>query len=136
MFRLVLFDFDGTLADSLSHAQTLFNAMALRYGMKPIEDWDAERRQGAMEFVRNHRVPLLRLPFLLREYFRKQREIIDEVRLFDGLEQVLPAMARTCRLGVVSSNHPHNIRLCLEGNGVADLFESVIGIGQIGRAHV
>jgi phosphoglycolate phosphatase len=131
VFRLVLFDFDGTLADTLGHWLAAFNELAPRYGMKPVDDWQTARRQGSMEFLRNHNVSLLRLPFLLREFFKLQRSVMDDIRLFEGLETVLPALARVSRLGVVSSNHPQNIRMFLETNGVADLFESVIGIGRI-----
>ena len=41
-YRLVLFDFDGTLADTLPWFQSVFHVVGQKYGFRKLEEADYE----------------------------------------------------------------------------------------------
>ncbi len=137
-YRLLVWDFDGTLADSLERALELYNRLAVRHGFVPVADPHAVRQMGTLAFLKHHRIPLTRLPSLVREFLAAQRDGMDAVRLFADVPAALrEARGFGYRMGILSSNTEDNIRACLRANGVEDLFEFVIGYPRLlgkGRA--
>ena len=53
-YQLVLWDFDGTLADTLPLALSIYNRMAAERNFKPIDDPHAVRDMGMREFLKSH----------------------------------------------------------------------------------
>jgi phosphoglycolate phosphatase len=137
-YRLVVWDFDGTLADTLAASLAIYNRLAPRHGALPVSDPAAVRGMTTREFLARHRVPLFRLPLLARDVLAAQRGQMTTVRLFPGVLDVLAALGRRgVRLGVLSSNTTTNIRACLGANHAEELFEFVTGYPRIfgkGRA--
>ncbi|QDU37718.1 Phosphoglycolate phosphatase [Maioricimonas rarisocia] len=131
-YRMLLWDFDGTLADTLPGAVAVFNRLADRHGLTPITDPAAIRDMSTREFLAAHRVPIHRLPFLMAEFLSLQKSLLAGVRLHDGIPAALDQIRDLgCRLGVVSSNAEDNIRLCLDANGVTDRFEFIHGYSRL-----
>jgi phosphoglycolate phosphatase len=137
-YRLIVWDFDGTLADTMALAVTTYNDLAAQHGFRRIDDAAAIRGLSARAFLRQHGISLLRLPLLVKEYLTAARGRMETIRLFDGLPQVLGRLkAGGVRQGVLSSNSEANIRTCLRANGVDNLFEFVVGYPRLfgkGRA--
>ena len=131
-YRLIVWDFDGTLADTLALSAMTYNAMAARHGFRPVADLDAARSLTARAFLHRHGIPLWRLPALAVEYRTAVREHMPSIRLFDGMADLLRAVcASGRRLGVLSSNAAENIRACLEANGAGGLFDFVVGYPRL-----
>lgn len=131
-YKLVVFDFDGTLADSLAAAVGIFNRVAEEFGYKPVEDVAAARAMNTRQFLRHHGISLWRLPRLVRRYHAAAADEAERLRLFSGLPATLAALHATgVRLGVLSSNREDNIRRCLRANGVEDLFAFVVGYPKL-----
>jgi len=137
-YHTLIWDFDGTLADTLPLALRIFNEVACRRGFRPVEDTEAVRHLGTLAFLRAHNVPLLKLPLLVREFLAAQQQEIASVRLVAGIAETVTALRHQgCRLGVLSSNTRENIVTCLRNNGVAEAFEFVVGYRRLlgkGRA--
>jgi phosphoglycolate phosphatase len=127
-----VWDFDGTLADTLGGLLETFNALAPRYGFLPVEDAHAARGMTARSLLTKHRVSLVKLPFLLRELFAAQRDRMATTPLCPGIADVLRSLhGAACRLAVLSSNAEENIRTCLRANGVDTFFETVEGYSRL-----
>jgi len=137
-YRLIVWDFDGTLANTMALALATYNDLAVRHGFRQVDDPTAVRGMGARAFLKQHGIPLLRLPFLVREYLATTRSRMGESRLFDGLPELLRTLkASGCRQGVLSSNSAENIGVCLRANAVEDVFDFVVGYPRLfgkGRA--
>jgi phosphoglycolate phosphatase len=132
MYPMVIWDFDGTLVDSLGAALNVFNGMAREHRFLPVSDTGAARGMTTIGFIRAHRIPWLRIPRLIREFLGKQADNMPSIRLFDRVKPLLDDLrAKGCRMGIVSSNKPENIEICLEANGVLDRFEFVVGVQNI-----
>ena len=133
-FKLVIFDFDGTLADSLPVAVGIFNRLAPELGHRPVDpaDLPALRSMPTRQFLRHHGISLWRLPRLVRRYHAAAASEADSLKLFAGLPEALAGLrAGGARLGVLSSNREDNIRRCLRANGVEELFAFVVGYPKL-----
>ncbi len=127
-YQLVLWDFDGTLADTLSVAVEFFNEQAEREGWRPILNPQQARELHLGQIIRQHGVPLRRLPSLVWKWYGQWGEVVERCRLFPGVAEVLRRLRSAgCVLGVLSSNVEACIRGCLRHNQVEDVFAFVEG---------
>ncbi len=131
-YRLIVWDFDGTLADTLALSVEIFNAFASRHGFRPLEDLAAARRLNTRAFFRQYRIPLWKLPMLGAEYRAAVRHRMESMRLFPGVaELVRDLRGAGRRMGVLSSNAAENVRACLGANGAGDAFDFVVGYPRL-----
>src|SRR4051812_18611395 len=112
-YRLLLWDFDGTLANTWESGQEIYNEIARRHRFTPITDREAARRLSTREFLRQHRIPLLKVPLVMGEWPAALRSRMTAVPLFPGIHEMLLELHQTGRtLGILSSNQEENIRRC------------------------
>jgi len=131
-YPLVLFDFDGTLADSLARALMIYHQIAPGLGLKPIPDVEAARMMPTRKLLRHLGVRFWRLARIVRAYQAAAAEHAHEQRLHPGIADVLRDLhAQGHRLGILSSNREDVIRTCLRINGVEDLFAFVVGYPKL-----
>lgn len=115
-YRLVIFDFDGTLADSQPWFESVFNDVGERYGLRRIEVSEREflRRLDAQQFLAHLGVPLWKLPFIARHMRALKTESLDEISLFSGVEGLLRDLSEAgLELAIVSSDTEANVRKVL-----------------------
>ncbi len=124
--KLILFDFDGTLADSFSATLAIANRMAVKYGFSQVNDIQAAafRNLGARQILRESGIPLHRLPSWIRELKEEQRHEIPAMKPPEGLTEALFALKEAgLSLGIVTSNSRGNVQLFLESNGWTQQFD-------------
>ena len=134
--RTLLFDFDGTLADSFSVVVDIFYENT---GHPRIEDPELIaylRKQPIMVAAKELRVSPIQVPRLLVKGRKMMAERMDSVRLFDGMDEALQQLhAKGYDMQIMSSNSAHNINQFLEANGIASYFTKVYGgIGLLNKA--
>src|SRR5262245_31510189 len=131
-FPVVLWDFDGTLADTFACTVRVYNRLAPAYGLRPIDDPQAVRGMTVPQFLRAHRVGLWKLPSLVLQVLVAQKEEVATLSLFPGVSGVLEELSQAgTRMAVLSSNAEGNIRACLKANGVEGFFEAVVGYRRL-----
>ncbi len=117
--KILIFDFDGTIADTHHYIIKIANELAPEYGFKPIEWEEAEslRDKTAKEIISHLGVPVLKIPAILSRAKRIFHEGINDVKLIDGLHDVLHELhSRGFLMGIVSSNTADNIEHFLENH--------------------
>jgi phosphoglycolate phosphatase len=136
-YEVVLWDFDGTLADSLGCLLAIYNDLAKKHGFRTVDEPEAVRGLTAFALLRSCGVPLTSLPWLRREMLTAQRSQMASIRLFPGVLDTLQAVRRNgYRMSVLSSNSKDNIQTCLRANQAEGLFESVVGYPRLfGKAR-
>lgn len=136
--KLVIFDFDGTLADSYSWFLRVVNEAADRYGFLRIEDANREmlRGQEARAIMRHLRLPAWKTPLVARFMRRRMHIHAGEIPLYAGTDRLLESLSRQgVGLAIVSSNSEQNIRRIL-GPRLASLIRHYeCGVSLYGKAR-
>lgn len=128
MLSHVVFDFDGTLADSLELAIGLYNTIARGrgYGTLTSENLAELRTLSILQRCERLGVPAYRLPGLVVEVGRAYRQAAGTVALHQGVPELLRTLReRGLQVAIVSTNHEETIRAILARHGVADLVGAV-----------
>jgi phosphoglycolate phosphatase len=111
-YKLAIFDFDGTLADSFGWFVGAVNDAAVRFGFRGVADHEVETLRGYDNgaLMRHFGLPMWKVPLVARHMRRLQAASIDTIRLFPGIEATLRDLAQAgVRLVVVSSNSRANV---------------------------
>lgn len=115
-YELVIFDFDGTLADSAAWMMRAVNPMARRYGFKTVTDEEIEMLRGrsTREVIRYLGVSPWKLPLIARAGKKLMAADAHTIPLFPQTAEMLRALHRAgVRIAVVSSNSEQVIRQVL-----------------------
>jgi phosphoglycolate phosphatase len=115
-YKLALFDFDGTLADSFPWFTSVMNDAADKFGFRRIapDEVDTLRGKSAREMIAHCGVKMWKLPLIARYMRKRKAQDIASVHLF---ADAAPSLRRLHEAGVtlaiVSSNSEANIRAIL-----------------------
>jgi phosphoglycolate phosphatase len=112
-YPLVIFDLDGTLADSLPWFLRNVNSVAERFSFRRVAEEDIEvlRSLGSREILRRLEVPLWKLPGIAQHMRRLKAEHLASIELFPGVDTMLRALADGgVRMALVSSDNDANAR--------------------------
>lgn len=135
-YRLAIFDFDGTLANSFPFFVSAHNELARKHGFKPVapEEVPALRQLSTREILAGSGVQAWKLPAVARDFMALMREKGDAIRLFDGVGQMLRELsARGVLLCICTSNARDNVERVL-GPDKAGLFAHMdCGISMTGK---
>ncbi|GAM97083.1 hydrolase, haloacid dehalogenase-like family [alpha proteobacterium U9-1i] len=114
-YRLAIFDFDGTLADSGPWMVRAMNEAAPLFGYRQVSDAEVEtlRSKDNRTIIREMGVPMWKLP-LIAMHIRRKAAAAPPPPLFAGVREALAAIhAAGVRLAVLSSNSEPTIRAAL-----------------------
>ena len=94
-YRLIIFDFDGTLADSFGWAAGLVNQFADQYGFRRIEPHEQEslRSLDAKTLIQHLGVPAWKIPIMAAHVRKLMGQQIDRIPLFEGIGGQLRCLA-------------------------------------------
>lgn len=107
MTQTVIFDFDGTIANTLGLILTLFNDVAAKYNLPVIKDSDKEkiRNFSARELVKEYQISPVKLLRLTTDILPKLKRNIHTVTLVEGMLEVLRNLKiQGLNVGIVTSN--------------------------------
>jgi phosphoglycolate phosphatase len=136
--RFVIFDFDGTLADSFPWFVEAFDQAALRFGFQRLdrERLDDLRARDARHILLHHRIAPWKVPFVahfLRQHMARE---ISRISLFPGMGAALETLAgRGLQLALLTSNSYPNVTRVLgpRASCFAELECSVSLFGKTSR---
>lgn len=115
-YQLVIFDFDGTLADSFAWFIGELDGLARRFRFKAVEakDIEAMRSLTSRQLIAAMEVAPWKLPFIARHTRRLKAEHAQQIKLFDGAEDMLRRLkAEGITVAIVSSDAEANVRVTL-----------------------
>ena len=129
----IIFDFDGTIADTLYKGIEITNKIARQLNIRQIQPEDIEllRNMTQSEILRFFKVPIYKIPFIVARYHSEFNEVIDQLKPFDGMSEALEKLSTKFTLGILSSNSEENINKFLRKNNLDSFFDFVHSQPQI-----
>ena len=112
-YSLVIFDLDGTLADSFPWFLRTVNDVADHFRFCRVAEEDVEklRHLSTRELLTYLKVPSLKLPAIVRHMRKLKAAPSANIALFDGVDTMLRAVADSgAQLALVSSDSEANAR--------------------------
>jgi phosphoglycolate phosphatase len=134
-YRLVIFDFDGTLADSFPWFASVLNGVADRYRFRRVEEHEVAhlRTLGARQIMAHIGLPTWKVPFVAQTLRRMAARDAHAIQLFPGVASLLPELAaHGATLGIVSSNSEALVRRVL-GPAAAHVQHYDCGASMFGK---
>ena len=119
--KYIIFDFDGTLADSTAVLASAWNTIAQKYKFKGIELKEIEslKKLSIAERSKLFDFPMYKLPMILPQFYRLYRQSLNDVHLYNGMKEVLMEIdKRGYKILIISSNSQENILEFLKMNDI------------------
>jgi phosphoglycolate phosphatase len=137
---LIIFDFDGTIADSFETFITVTNRMAQEFGYPTVQPQDIPRfrQMSSRQIIQEAGLSKFKLPFFLARFRRDVAQQVGDLKLFPEMLQTLQVLrAEDYDLGIVTSNAQGHVEQFLKAQQVADLFAFISGDQPLfGKARV
>lgn len=136
-YKLVMFDFDGTLADSFPWFVGVVNIVAERYKFRRVEDHEIEtlRGYGPRQIVQHLGVPWWKLPLIGRHMRAMTADNIEQISLFAGVDQMLERLsAAGITIGLVTSNAYANASRILGSANAALITDYECDVSMFGKS--
>src|SRR5258708_2939618 len=124
MIKVVLFDFDGTLAQTMLPALKIANRLAPEYNLKKISLKEAEKLKdlGAKEIIKLYKIPFYKVPQIVLRIRKELSKELPKIKAFPGIKEVLTKLKkRNMVLGIVTSNSKENVEQFLKNNGILEI---------------
>jgi phosphoglycolate phosphatase len=123
----ILFDFDGTLVESMDLSLNLLNGLSEKYHYHRVAPEDVHRLKGMPlpERFKQVGLPAHKIPAISLEFLSLYRKALDSLKPVDGARALIEALkAEGLGLSVLSSNSVENIASFFRQNGM-DLFDHI-----------
>lgn len=126
--KLIVFDFDGTIADTYDAFVEIVNSLAGEFGYKPVnqEELAHYKNLSSREIVRQSKIPLIKIPFILKRVKSALSQKVKQLRPIQDIDTVLFKLKdEGYSLGIITSNAKENVQVFLENNGLRELFDFI-----------
>ena len=134
---LLIFDFDGTLANTLETGIGVFNEIAPEYGLHPVTMTEAQElrklhTRALLDHLGISRMMAVKLAAHLRKLIHDR---MDQVEMIVGTQQMIQELhSAGYRLGILSSNSLENVRTFMQRFGLIDCFGFIeAGVSLFGK---
>jgi|SRR3989344_8397657 len=121
MIRNLIFDFDGTIADSMDEMLKIVNDNAEKYGFKRLSHKKIRflMGKGAKYLINYLKVPKYKIPFLMQELREKISSKVPDLKPFESIPMTLKKLhKRKFRLGILTSNSRDNVEIFLKNKSL------------------
>jgi phosphoglycolate phosphatase len=135
-YRLVIFDSDGTLADTLPWMRSVFNELASEHGFRKVapEEYERFRDLHGRALLKALELPIWKLPKVGHGMRNKMAQHIERFSLFAGISDVLRHLSAEGRqLAIVSSNSRANVQRILGRDNSGLISHYACGVSLFGK---
>lgn len=138
--KLIIFDFDGTIADTHDAFVRIVNSLAAEFGYHPVSLKEVEelKKLSAEEIVKNSGIPSFKIPFILRRIKQELNKEIDSLQPIDDIKSQLAQLNKMgYQMGIITSNLQENVAAFLTNNQLNHLFDFIYtGITLFGKHRI
>ncbi len=113
----LIFDFDGTIADTFSFYLSILNKLSQKFGFRKIEPDQIEtyRNMDSKKIMKLLSISRIKLPFIVWEARKLLKEGLEHVAPFAGIKETIEEIRKKeVLLGIITSNSARNVRSFLK----------------------
>jgi len=138
MKKVVIFDFDGTIANTTELSYQVYEGLFAHYKEKKLshKEIDDLKRLPLKERMKKQKVSIFKIPSLIRKTRKILAEIIDQAEIYADMKEMLYFLKEQgVILIIVSSNSASNIKVFLKKEKI-DVFDHIeAGSSYFGKAR-
>jgi phosphoglycolate phosphatase len=138
--KVIVFDFDGTIADTVDALIGIANRLATEFGYKQItpDQLAYLRNLTSREIIKYSGVSLLKIPFLLKKVKSELKNKIHEFQPIPGIQEALNELKNQgYQLGIITSNSKENVTAFLNNHDLDNLFDFIYsGVTIFGKTTI
>jgi phosphoglycolate phosphatase-like HAD superfamily hydrolase len=135
----IVFDFDGTIADTLSVVIKIANKFADHYGYRkiPLSDLPKLREKKPSEVLKHLGISIFKIPIVVRKIrFEMNKEIVHLQASVEIKDALVKLRENGCVLGILTTNSRENVMEFLKNNDL-QLFDFVYtGRAMYGKSRL
>jgi phosphoglycolate phosphatase len=137
VINTIIFDFDGTIADSFQKTFEVIIKLAKKYGFgREVKERDIKlyKSKDVKEIIKEVNIPVFKLPFLINKGQHELNKEIGNIEPFGGMISVISELKNGgFILGILTSNSESNVKQFLKNNKI-DIFDFIYsGTGLLGK---
>jgi len=139
MLKVIIFDFDGTLADTIDILLNITNRLSSELGFKSATKEELAQLSNltSWQILRYSGISIFKFPLLIRKLKAELRSEIPTIQLFAGIKEVLLELTKLgFQLGIITSNSRENVLALLEINGLQGTFTFIYSGSTFGKHKV
>lgn len=128
MIKYILFDFDGTIADTLPSVEIFIK----QKNISPKITINDIRDLGIKGVIKRENIPVWKIPGFVKDYKKfMNKQIGLGLRTFKGMPLVLDKLHDDFRLGILTSNSKENVEAFLKNNNLREYFSFIYSDSSI-----
>ncbi|MFT5169742.1 MAG: phosphoglycolate phosphatase [Candidatus Omnitrophota bacterium] len=130
---IFIFDFDGTIADTMLHLINISNRLAESFGYDTVKSEKVEEMRSwtSKQVFKHLNVPFLKIPRILNAARLELNKDLEHIKSFDGIKEALEELKeRGHQIGIFTSNSEENVHLILKKNDL-DIFDFVLSTPKL-----
>ena len=118
MVTISIFDFDGTIANTIPAFISIFKKLGETYGISIEDETILKLRDRPIkEIFHELNIPLIKLPFIARKSRKEFNKEVAHLKPIKGMKNLLLTLKKQGQpLGIVTSNSKESVKKFLEDN--------------------
>lgn len=136
--KTLIFDFDGTIADSFTTLVEIVNELAVEFNYPLVDELEILRLSNlsSRDIIQQSPVALHKVPFLMKRIKKELNAQIADLSAFEGMKETLNNLyQKGYVLGVITSNWEKSVREFLCRNNLEDYFQFVYSSNNLFGKH-
>lgn len=139
MLKTLIFDFDGTIADTFKELVNIVLAKRKSLGVEKIteEEIMSFRDMKSQDAIKKWGVPAYKIPMFVLKIRDELHKSLTRIKPIEGLKESIRELhSKGYRLGILTSNAEDNVRLFLKNNEITDFNFIYSGINIWGKDRI
>ena len=134
----LIFDFDGTIADTFEQTTAISNLLSSEFNFKKVEPHEILelKHKTSVELIEHLNIPVLKIPYIVARAKSELNKAIHLIEPIEGLKETLQELKSLgYQLGILTSNSLKNVQAFLQANAI-DFFDFVQSSSRIWRKNI
>ena len=130
---VLIFDFDGTIADTFHYLVKIGNRLSEEFNFNRIDPDEIKdlRDKNVRETIQHLNIPLLKIPMIVAKAKKELHKEINSIEPIKDLKEILLQFKSLGhKMGILTSNSSKNVTGFLENNGL-DFFDFICTTSKI-----